>query len=234
MPGIYSDPDPEDEDLVNYQMNINDLERSKVNREGYQRIVQHTSRGEIEARFYPAPGTHRAVLYMGGIGGGFDSPVHGELYPTLCRRFQKGGIAGLRVRFRYPTDLTEAVMDVLAGISFLGAEGIDRIALVGHSFGGAVVVQAAVLSLSVRACVTLATQGYGTEAAARLGPRCALLIVHGEADRTLPSDCSREVYAIAREPKQLLLKEDAGHGLDEWADELPGLILDWVGRHLPE
>ena len=42
-------------------------------------------------------------------------------------------------------------MDVLAGISFLEQEGIGGVSLTGHSFGGAVVIQAASRSPLVRA-----------------------------------------------------------------------------------
>jgi hypothetical protein len=29
-----------------------------------------------------------------------------------------------------------------------------------------------------------------------------------------------------------LLKEGARHGLDEWADELPGILRDWIRTEL--
>ncbi|HEX8340086.1 MAG TPA: hypothetical protein VF624_04180, partial [Tepidisphaeraceae bacterium] len=114
------------------------------------------------------------------------------------------------------------------GISFLEAADVNSVALVGHSFGGAVVIQAAALSPTVRTCVALSTQSYGTAPAADLGPLCSLLLAHGLDDEILPPDCSRAVYEIARQPKQLLLKDRVRHGLDEWADELPDLIGSWV------
>ena len=120
------------------------------------------------------------------------------------------------------------MLDVLAGVSFLEADYVTSVALVGHSFGGAVVIQAAALSPAVRTCVALSTQTYGAGPASELGPRCSLLLAHGLADEVLPADCSRSVYQSAREPKRLLLKENARHGLDEWADELPGVIREWV------
>jgi hypothetical protein len=50
------------------------------------------------------------------------------------------------VRFRHPTRLEESILDVLAGINYLQSEGMKVIALTGHSFGGAVVIQAAAIS----------------------------------------------------------------------------------------
>ena len=183
-------------------------------------------------RYYPVAGTARAALFVGGAGGGFDTPVKGWLYPRLCTELQSDGVAGLRVRYRHANDLDECVLDVLAGISFLEADDVQSVAVVGHSFGGAVVIRAAALSESVRTCVALSTQTYGAQPAAELGPRCSLLLAHGLDDEILPPDCSRSVYKSAREPKRLLLKEHARHGLDEWADELPGVIREWIKTEL--
>jgi hypothetical protein len=97
-----------------------------------------------------------------------------------------------------------------------------------------VVIQAAALSETVRTCVALSTQTYGTTPAATLGPRCSLLLAHGTADEILPPDCSKYVHRIAREPKELLLKQGAQHGLDEWADELPGIVRGWIVRELAD
>jgi hypothetical protein len=186
-------------------------------------------------RYYPVPGAMAAAVFVGGAGGGFDTPVRGWLYPRLCEELgREEGIAGLRVRYRHANDLEECVLDLLAGISFLEADFVTDVAVVGHSFGGAVVIQAAALSETVRTCVALSTQTYGATPAATLGPRCSLLLAHGTADEILPPACSEYVYRIAREPKKLLLKEGVRHGLDEWADELPGIVRGWIVTELGE
>jgi hypothetical protein len=149
-------------------------------------------------------------------------------YPYLCGTLRSEGVAGLRVRFRSPNELEECVLDALAGISFLQADHVTSVAVVGHSFGGAVAIQAAALSPDVRTCVALSSQTHGAGPAASLGPRCSLLLAHGLDDEILPPDCSRQIYRTAREPKRLALKEHVRHGLDEWADELPGLIHQWM------
>ena len=40
-----------------------------------------------------------------------------------------------------------------------------------------------------------------------------ILIIHGEEDRFVPCEMSKEIYAAAREPKRLELFPNAGHGL---------------------
>ena len=60
--------------------------------------------------------------------------------------------------------------------------------LVGHSFGGAVVITAGVLHEHVAGVVALAPQTYGARLAGQLAPR-PLLVVHGKADTRLPYTC---------------------------------------------
>jgi pimeloyl-ACP methyl ester carboxylesterase len=147
----------------------------------------------------------------------------------------KDGIDGLRVRYRHPTDLLESVFDTLAGIAFLRKEHrIKAIGLVGHSFGGAVVIQAAVQASDVVCTlVTLATQSYGAaHVISKLKHRTSALMIHGSDDKVLPAYCSEEVYQKAHDPKQIVLCEGAGHGLDEVSEEVYELVYDWLVNSL--
>ena len=200
--------------------------------DGYETVTLDTDRGAVETRYYPAPGATAGAIFVGGAGGGFDTPVRGWLYPVLCKALPTDEIAALRVRYRHANDLAECVLDVLAGIALLESEGVKRVALVGHSFGGAVVIQAAAMTEAARTCVPMSTQTYGADAAPDLSPRCSLLLAHGTADEILPHRCSEYVYRIAGDPKRLLLKEGARHGLDEWSDELPGILRWWIRTEL--
>jgi pimeloyl-ACP methyl ester carboxylesterase len=197
----------------------------------YRPLRIRTSRGEVACRHYPAAGATRAAVWVGGARGGWDSPAHG-LYPRLCRALQPLGVASLHVRFRDPTRLPEAVLDAMAGVALLEGAGAGAVALVGHSFGGAVAIQAAAHRPVVRTVVTLATQGYGTDPVARLGPRCSVLLIHGSGDRVLSPECSEAAYHRAREPKRFILHSGAGHGLDEFADEVESEVADWLAEQL--
>jgi pimeloyl-ACP methyl ester carboxylesterase len=229
-------PPPFGDDTVHYLMHVHDVRRGEATLEGYLPVLQQTSRGSVEMRYYPAAGdgagAGRGAVFVGGAGGGFDTPVKGWLYPRLCEGLRDEGIAGLRDRYHHPNDLAECVLDVLAGISFLQADHVASVALVGHSFGGAVAIRAAALSPEVRTCVALSSQTHGAGPASSLGPRCSLLLAHGLADEILPPECSRQIYRTAREPKRLVLKENVRHGLNEWADELPGLLSQWIQTEL--
>ena len=75
--------------------------------------------------------------------------------------------------------------------------------------------------------VALAPQTYGATLAGRLAPR-PLLVVHGKTDTRPPYSCGVQMYHWAQEPKQLVLYEGAEHRLDECADALDQLLLQWI------
>ncbi|MDQ6759780.1 MAG: alpha/beta hydrolase, partial [Acidobacteriota bacterium] len=66
----------------------------------------------------------------------------------------------------------------------------------------------------------------------RLTPR-PLLLIHGTADEMLPDSCSRTLYRMAREPKDLLLYSGCRHGLDDCREELdrdlPRMVTEGEG-----
>jgi len=167
---------------------------------------------------------------MGGTDGGFMGPADG-IYETLATDLLTYGISSLRLSFRIltaPGILEEAAFDALEGIRYLQRQGVRRIALVGHSFGGAVAITAAVLANGgIAGVVTLATQSAGTQLAGRLAPT-PLLLVHGSQDRRLPPECSRYVYRLAREPKELVILEGARHSLRQRREELRQLVRSWL------
>lgn len=197
----------------------------------YRPVTLETDRGEVECRYYDAPGARSAAVWVGGAGGGWDTPA-GDLYPRLSEELADEAIASLRVRFRNPTLLDEAAFDVLAGIAHLERTGIGAFAVIGHSFGGAVVIRAAAVSGAVRTVVALATQSYGADPVRQLSPRCSILLVHGTADRVLPASTSQYVHRLAREPKRLVVYDGAEHGLDEVAENVRALVRSWIVQSL--
>lgn len=193
---------------------------------GYVPITLETDRGKIETRYYEAPNMQSGVIYVGGIGGDFDSPAQ-DLYRRLSETFKNEKISSLRLQFRDPADLNESAFDVLTGCQFLRSRNIHNLILVGHSFGGAVVINAGALWPEVVGVVALSTQSFGAEAAARLSPK-SLLLIHGEQDEVLPSSCSAVVFRHAKEPKELRLINKGTHVLNEVADEVYQIVYQWI------
>ncbi|MCC7447541.1 MAG: dienelactone hydrolase family protein [Anaerolineae bacterium] len=202
-------------------------------RDGYIPVTLHTNRGDIQFRYFPVPGAQRAAIWVGGAGGGWDTPVQG-LYPRLCHDLMREGITSLWGRYRQANVLNECVLDVLAGLLYLEQQTIETVALTGHSFGGAVVIQAAARSPLVRTVVTLATQSYGVGPVAQFGKDVSLLLIHGTADRVLPTECSQFTYRSAHEPKEIILYEGASHGLDEAAAAVYQTVRRWIIERLTD
>jgi dienelactone hydrolase len=136
-------------------------------------------------------------------------------------------ISSLRLCYRQPNVLPECALDILAGIAYLQQGCVQRVVLVGHSFGVAVVITAGAVHDRVAGVVALASQTYGARLAGQLAPR-PLLVVHGKADTRLPYTCGVQIYDWAREPKQLVLYEGAEHRLDECAEALDQLLTQWI------
>jgi pimeloyl-ACP methyl ester carboxylesterase len=198
-----------------------------VRQQEYQPITLETHRGIVACRYFGVRDSRSAAIWVGGVGGGWDTPARG-LYPDLCRQLMDDGISSLRVRFRHPSNLKESTLDVLAGIDFLSSQHLDTLALVGHSFGGAVVIQATVAEPVVCTVVTLATQSYGADVVSRFPPETSILLIHGTDDRILSPENSEYVYRLAREPKRLILYPGAGHSLDKVAKEVHQVVRDWI------
>ncbi len=196
------------------------IEEVKADREpdGSFRITLRTSRGDLQCLFTACEGQPGVALMIGGAMGGFDGPA-GGVYKDLATRLPGKGVSVLRVNFRQPGEFEECVMDVLGGLSFVKGIGGGAVVLIGHSFGGAVVIKAGELSPAVAAVAALSSQRFGTSTVENLAPR-PLLLVHGTADTILPPEASQDIYDRARQPKRLTLIEGAGHGLMEARDDL--------------
>jgi pimeloyl-ACP methyl ester carboxylesterase len=130
--------------------------------------------------------------------------------------------------------------DVLAMCDVLG-DHAPHVALRGSSMGGFLAIQAASVEPSIAAVVAicpappaLLARGIASgrlsefrvdpdtavpwlesldleEAAAALGPRTALLLLHAEGDEMVPAQVSRELHRAAAEPKRLLVFPGGHH-----------------------
>ena len=185
-----------------------------------------TSRGNFRGILHGAADSHHGVVWVCGARGGFGGPGPGT-YARLAEKFREQGITSLRLDYRSPGDLGECALDLLAGIAFFKGTGHDPVVIVGHSFGGAVVIAAGAGSSHVKGVVSLSPQTYGADGASRLSPK-PLLVVHGKSDTRLPYSCAQQIYQQALEPKQIVLYEGAEHRLEECREELEELLSDWI------
>ena len=189
-----------------------------------------TSRGSFNAILHRAPDTDRAVIWVCGASGGFGGPGPGT-YARMAEKFVGEGITSLRLDYRQPNDVFECAMDLLAGVAYLKSADHKPVVVVGHSFGGAVVIAAGANSAHIKGVVALSPQTYGAGMAGQVAPR-RLLVVHGKADTRLDFSCGQQIYDMAREPKELVLYEGAEHRLEECRDDLEELLGKWIPETL--
>ena len=189
-----------------------------------------TSRGSFNAILHRAPDTDRAVIWVCGASGGFGGPGPGT-YARMSERFVGEGITSLRLDYRLPNDVFECAMDLLAGVAYLKSADHKPVVVVGHSFGGAVIIAAGANSEHIKGVVALSPQTYGAGMAGQVAPR-KLLVVHGKADTRLSFSCGQQIYDMAQEPKELVLYEGAEHRLEECRDDLEELLGKWIPETL--
>src|SRR5512132_533034 len=117
--------------------------------DGSRRVELVTDNGKIGCRYHPAETGDRAIVWVFGAGGGWGGPA-GGMYPRLAKQLVPEGVTSLEVAYRYPGMLQHCVLDALMAVLWLESLARSRIAIVGHSFGGAVVITAASLSDRVK------------------------------------------------------------------------------------
>ncbi|MFM8745635.1 MAG: alpha/beta hydrolase [Aestuariivirga sp.] len=193
----------------------------------------------------PRPGMP-TILFFHGNGGELADRVGRMSY------YQSRGFGALFVSYRgygastgSPTE-QGLMADALAAYGFLLARGVtpENIAVVGESLGTGVAVQLAaqkpVAAVALEAPFTAAADA-GADMYWWLPVRllmkdqfrsrdhivavkAPLLIQHGERDRVIPAAQGKALFALAKEPKELVIIPDVGHDMiaipDVWAREV--------------
>ena len=186
----------------------------------------YTMKGLLTLLWHGPRDAENVVVTCGGGMGSLLGPA-GGLYHDLGVAFAAQGIGTVRVGYRKPNDLSRCVHDVAAAADLASRSGGRRFVTIGHSFGGAVAIQAgAILGAHCRGVVTLATQSAGCEHASELG-ETPLLLVHGTNDEILPPETSGVVQMLAGHGEVVLLP-GTGHLLSEAAEELRDRLGEWI------
>lgn len=188
----------------------------------------YTSRGLLSVLWHEPVADPRsaALVLCGGAMGGLLGPGRG-LYQQLGERWSDRGVRVLRVSYREPNNLDLCAHDLACGVEWARDAGAERIVVMGHSFGGAVAIRAAVvMTASVVGVVTFATQSAGCEVAGALAGR-PLLLFHGDRDEILPLEASQMVQSIAGHGDIEVLSGD-GHLLSNSDDVITARLDDWL------
>jgi alpha-beta hydrolase superfamily lysophospholipase len=199
--------------------------------DGARRVTIRTTRGPIRLVMHAAANPGGVALCVSGALGGLDGPS--KLYPRLGIDLPALGLSIARVDYRAPNDFNECLLDTMAGLAFARALGHKRAALIGHSFGGAVAINAGTLDPMVKTVISISSQLAGAHVVADLAPR-PLLLIHGTADTILSCETSKMLYERAQEPKTIKLFEGADHRLGQCAEEMIQTAEAWLIDQLKE
>jgi pimeloyl-ACP methyl ester carboxylesterase len=188
-------------------------------------LEMYTTEGLLTLLWHGAADHQQVVLMVGGAMGGLLGPGNG-LYQRWGDELAELGIGTIRVSYRVPNDLDRCVHDTLAAAELAARRGARSFVVLGHSFGGAVAIQAgAALGELAAGVVTFATQTGGAEAAESL--TCPLLLIHGDRDELLPHMASEMVHMIAPD-SELVVLPGAGHLLSEADAEIHDRLARWI------
>lgn len=198
-------------------------------------LLWATPSEQVPARAWPgaSPARRAGVVFVTGIDGGFVEPADG-IYSRLAQELAREGVSSVFVTYRYPGDqnLDAGVEDASAGVRFLLDRGFTRLALVGWSFGGAVIVNTAVGTPEVRSLVAFAPQSRFTEPVSRLQGR-SFLVFHSPEDENVPFEAAGEILEAApADSKKRLYPVGANHSLDGAGNEIEPVALDWLRTEL--
>ena len=194
--------------------------------DGLRHVEIYTLGGLLTLLWHGDPEFEHVVLACGGAMGGLLGPADG-LYHDLGVRFGAQGIGLVRVGYRKPNDLGACVHDLVAVAELAARRGAARrFVTMGHSFGGAAAIRAAiVLGDDTAGVVALATQSAGCEEAERLAGTPVLLF-HGENDEILPPQASELVQTLT--DGELVVFPGTGHLFTEFGDELRERLGRWI------
>ncbi len=197
------------------------------------RLVEiYTMEGLLQIWWFGLPGATDVALLCGGAMGGMTGPGR-ALYPTLAKTLAAEGRAAMAVDYRTPGDLGRCLLDVCAATDLAMRNGGERFVILGHSFGGAVAIQAAgTFPGQTAGVITYATQSGGCEEAGRMGS-VPLLLLHGERDSILGPENSMMVQALAGHG-EVRTYPDTDHLMAEAADEIETLTIEWVRARFDE
>lgn len=169
------------------------------------------------------------ILFVTGVDGGFIQPVDG-IYDRLAERFAKKGVSSVFVTYRQPGMIDPSVEDALSAADLLRGMGVKRLAIVGWSFGGAVISHSATLIPEAVTAVGFAPQSRETEPVAFFTDRQSMLLFHSRADENVPYEASEQILAELPEAvqRELHLYDDADHYLSGMEGIIDPIAESWL------
>jgi putative redox protein len=166
----------------------------------------------------------------------------------ISRALTRAGLAVLRFDFTglgesegdfADTNFSSNVDDLIVAADFLESNYEAPQILIGHSFGGAAVLQAAARISASAAVVTIAApadpqQEFVNMKAALQNLNKALLVLHSPLDETVGIENAAQIFQTARHPKSFISLDKADHLLSNPVDSLyaGAVIAAWAFKYV--
>ncbi|OUW33674.1 MAG: hypothetical protein CBD32_01840 [Actinobacteria bacterium TMED172] len=196
-------------------------------------IEVYTMDGLLTLFWHGPPEADQVVIACGGAMGGVLGPAD-ALYQKLGVTLGADGYGLIRVGYRVPNDSDKCVHDLLAAADLATRSGAKTFITMGHSFGGAPALQAAViLQEHCAGVVTLATQSAGCEPAEDLASQVPVILFHGDKDEILPLQAS-ELVRMLIGGGELVPLPGVGHLLAEAAEQIEARLQEWIPEKFRE
>lgn len=201
--------------------------------------ITTSSGAEVQARLWRTEmsltqeaGEVGILFVSGNIWEPFVEPVDG-IYDRLAVRFATRGVVSLFLNYRQAGDLETSLEDAMAGVTFLRNLGVKRIALVGWSFGGAVITNLAPLVPEVVTVLGISAQSKDTEAVSQFSHQ-SLLLLHSQEDDNVPFYAAGQIFdeAPATIHKELHAFETGNHYLTGMASQVDPIVSQWLENEL--
>jgi|GEM_PF-3374301 len=176
---------------------------------------------------------HAGIVFVTGVDGGFIEPVDG-IYQRLADTLEQEGVDSVFVQYRQPGVVDPSVQDALAGVNYLRTHHVDRMAIVGWSFGGATITNTAPQVPEIVTLIGFSPQSKDTEAAALLKPYQSVLLFHSHDDDNVPFGASQEILdeTPAENHKMFVPLEGYDHFLTGAQNQVDPVALSWLKKEL--
>jgi alpha/beta superfamily hydrolase len=168
------------------------------------------------------------IVFVSGVDGGFIEPGD-EIYRRIAQELSHRGIASIFVQYRTPGEIEASLEDALQAARHLRALGVKKMALVGWSFGGAVITHAAVRIPEALTIVGFAPQAKDTEPVQRFTTQ-SILLIHSRDDENVPFISSQQILdeAPMQIRKRLIELESFNHLLTGAGSRVEPIVLNWL------
>jgi pimeloyl-ACP methyl ester carboxylesterase len=192
----------------------------------YKLVALHSKEGKVEGYYYPVRQPNAAVIYLGSVTGGFDTPGV-NTFPIMAEDLQHRHVASLRVRLRAPGNAADSMHDCQLAVAYLRSVGYRRIAAVGYGTGAAWAAALAAQEAQISALALLSPILPDAGVLDLIPERCRKLLIHAGRDTGLSSEMVRGMYARMSDPKEFFTFRHSTRSLVENSVDLHLRLRTW-------